>query len=312
MDQLPILTITLNPALDITTTTERLEPQRKLRCEAPRYDAGGGGVNVSRAIQELGGASRPFVVLGGATGDQYLDVLRPMGLDGCIHRSAGDTRFSLTVMERSTSLHYRFVLPGPSVAIDGAQLLDDIDAQIGRGGGFVVASGSLPPGLPVDFYGQIATRTRMHGASLILDTSEPYLSAAFSARPFCIRINHHEAQEIVGGDAIEAAEALARQLVAAGVSEVAIITAGDQGAFVSSKDHFLKIAPPRVEVRSAVGAGDSFVAALTLGLARGWALEDAARYGVAAAAAAVTTEATELCKREDAERFYAELRQEAA
>lgn len=313
MTQRPILTLTLNPALDITTATGRLEPQRKLRCTTPRYDAGGGGVNVSRAIKELGGTSRAFVLVAGPTGEQYLRVLEVSGMETQRHDGIGDTRFSLTVMEESTGLHFRFVLPGPEQdPASAADVLAAIADQIKDERALVVASGTLPPGLPIDFYGRVSIEARRRGAAMVLDTPQPALSAAFAARPFCIRVNHHEAQEIVGGEAIVAAERLARQLIAENVTEVAIITAGDQGAFVSTHQGFLKIAPPRVDVRSAVGAGDSFVAALTLGLARGWPVEDAARFGVAAAAAAVTTEATELCRRDDAERFYAELSREAA
>jgi 6-phosphofructokinase 2 len=308
MDQAPILTLTLNPAIDITTATEKLVPQRKLRCTAPRHHAGGGGANVSRAIKELGGASHAFLLLGGRTGEHYLELLRPSGIDTHVHSAVGETRFSMTVMEQASGEHFRFVLPGPEQPAEAAgSLLEAIMAHVGTRGGFVVASGTLPPGLPVDFYGRIAREVRLAGARLILDTSQPALSAALAARPYCLRINHHEARELVGGEPVEAAEALARRLVADGTTELAIITIGDHGAFVVAPGKFAKIEPPRVKVRSSVGAGDSFVAALTLGLARDWPIEKAARYGVAAAAAAVTTEATELCKRGDADRYYLEL-----
>jgi 6-phosphofructokinase 2 len=313
MDQAPILTLTLNPALDITTTTGKLIPQRKLRCAVPRYDAGGGGANVSRAIKELGGTSHAFLMLGGRTGEHYLELLQPVGIDTHVYCAAGETRFSMTVMERDSGEQFRFVLPGPEQPHEGTdKLLDAIMAHIGSRGGFVVASGTLPPGLPVDFYGRVAKEVRAAGARLILDTSQPALSAALAARPYCIRINHHEARELVGGDPTKAAETLARQLVAEGTTELAIITIGDQGALVATSQTFARIAPPRVKVKSTVGAGDSFVAALTLGLARGWPIEKAARYGVAAAAAAVTTEATELCKRIDTDRYYSELSQVVA
>jgi 6-phosphofructokinase 2 len=313
MDQAPILTLTLNPALDITTTTEKLFPQRKLRCTAPRYHAGGGGANVSRAIHELGGTSRAFLMLGGRTGKHYLELLAPTGIDTHAYHSAGETRFSLTVMENASGDHFRFVLPGPEQPREAAdKLLGAIMTHVGQRGGFVVASGTLPPRLPVDFYARVASAVRNAGAYLILDTSQPALSAALAARPGCIRINHHEAQELIGGDAVEAAATLARRLITEGTTELAIITAGDQGAFVATAHSFTKIAPPRVKVTSTVGAGDSFVAALTLGLARGWPVDKAARYGVAAAASAVTTEATELCKRSDTDRYYSELARVAA
>jgi 6-phosphofructokinase 2 len=308
MDQAPILSLTLNPALDVTTGTEQLIPRRKLRCTSPRYDAGGGGTNVSRAIKELGGASRAFLMLGGRTGEHYLELLQQSGIDTHVYYGAGETRFSMTVMEKASGEHFRFVLPGPEQPAKAAdQLLGAILANVGSRGAFVVASGTLPPGLPVDFYGQVAEAVRKTGARLILDTSQPALSAALAARPYCVRINHHEARELVGGDATDAAQTLARRLVADDATELAIITVGDQGAYVATAGSFEKIAPPRVRVRSTVGAGDSFVAALTLGLARDWPIDKAARYGVAAAAAAVTTEATELCKRVDTDRYYLEL-----
>ena len=308
MDQAPILTLTLNPALDVTTTTEKLIPTRKLRCTSPRYDAGGGGTNVSRAIKELGGASHAFLVLGGRTGEHYLELLQQSGIDTHVYYGAGETRFSMTVMVKASGEHFRFVLPGPEQPHEATdKLLGAIMSHVGSRGAFVVASGTLPPGLPVDFYGRVAKEVRKAGARLILDTSQPALSAALAARPYCIRINHHEARELIGGDPTEAAQTLARRLVAEGATELAIITVGDRGAYVATPRSIEKIPPPRVKVRSTVGAGDSFVAALTLGLARDWPIEKAARYGVAAAAAAVTTEATELCKRVDADRYYLEL-----
>jgi 6-phosphofructokinase 2 len=308
MDQAPILTLTLNPALDITTTTQRLTPRRKLRCLAPRYDAGGGGANVSRAIKELGGTSLAFLLLGGRTGERYMEVLAPGGIDTRVYQAAGETRFSLTVMEEASGEHYRFLLPGPEQPREVVEpLLQEIVASVEPRGGYVVASGTLPPGLPVDFYARVIGEVRKRGARVILDTSQPALSAALRARPYCVRINHLEAQELVGGEAVPAAEALARRLVAEGTAELAIITAGDEGAFVATAQSVVKVAPPRVKVKSTVGAGDSFVAALTLGLARGWPIEKAARYGVAAAASAVSTDATELCKRTDTDRYYAEL-----
>lgn len=304
----PILTVTLNPALDITTRTERLEPVRKLRCSAPRYDAGGGGVNVSRAIAELGGESRAFAVLGGPIGDQYADLLREAGLDTILHRIAEASRFSLTVMETATNQHFRFVLPGPQIEVaETARIEAALAAAISAGPSYIVLSGSLPPGLPADFYGRISGHARKAGAKVILDTSGPALTAALPSRPYCVRINHHEARDLVGGTTEEAVEAIARRLVDKGHAEVAIVTEGDQGAVLATADRTLRVAPPKVTVQSTVGAGDSFVAALTLGLARDWPLETAVRYGVASAAAAVMTQATQLCQREDVERLFAAM-----
>jgi 6-phosphofructokinase 2 len=303
-----ILTITPNPTLDVTATIDKLRPQQKLRCGPPRYDPGGGGVNVSRVIKELDGESRAFVCLGGSTGTQVQRLLDEREIDVEIWPMAGETRTSLTVMEASTGLHYRFVLPGPEQPEhQSARLLARLSEVIAGGYRFVVASGSLPPGIPEDFYGRLTQRANAHGAKLILDTHGAALEAAVSARPYIIRLNHYEAQELIGGEAEVAAHDLARQLIERHAAQIAIVTIGEHGAIVATADRQVEIRPPRVTVHSTVGAGDSFVGALTIALARGWPIEDAAGYGVAAAAAAVTTEATELCHADKVAALYAQI-----
>ena len=307
-----ILTVTLNPALDVTTAVDKLLPQQKLRCGVPRYHPGGGGVNVSRAIKELGGTSRAFIAVGGNTGEQLQDLLVRTGI-ACEfwplgHAPEVESRFSLTVMEETTGLHYRFVLPGPAFgAGEDDRMLRRLGELIDADPGLVVASGSLPPGIPADFYARLARIARERGAKFILDTHGEALRAATAERPYLIRLNHLEAQELVGGEAVAAAHRLARSLIDRQMAEIAIVTLGDKGAIVGTADREFEIAPPRVEVHSTVGAGDSFVAALTVGLASHWSLEDAARYGVAAAAAAVTTEATELCRADKVNAFFAQM-----
>jgi len=304
----PILTVTLNPAVDVTTSVSRLEPSRKLRCVAPRFDPGGGGVNVSRVIKELGGQSRAFLAAGGGVGEQLRALLDTAGLDYELWPIDGETRFSLTVMEETTGLHYRFVLPGPELAVDSADaLLQRLTTIVGSGYAYVVASGGLPPGLPVDVYGRLARIVRAAGARLIVDTHGEALRAAIAERPYLVRINHLEAQELIGGSADAAAHLLGRELVRRGMADAAIVTLGERGAIVATRAGETEIRPPVVAVRSTVGAGDSFVGALVLGLARGWPLDLAARYGVAAAAATVTTEATQLCEAATVERHFAAI-----
>lgn len=305
---LPVLTITLNPALDLTTSTDRLAPTRKLRCTQPRFDPGGGGVNVSRAIKELGGESRAFVAVGGSTGTRLRTMLESAGLDCEFWMVGEETRTSLTIMEKHTGQHYRFVMPGPTLNVSEAEgLLPWLQRLIGPAPGLVVLSGSLPPGLPIDTYGRITRLARELGAKVIIDTHGEPLRAAVRERPYLIRLNHLEAHELVGGDANVAAHRLGHDLVLRGLAEIAIVTLAEEGAIVATVAGQYEIRPPKVAVRSTVGAGDSFVAALTCGLANDWPLEEAARYGVAAAAAAVTTDATELCKRDTVNAYYRQI-----
>jgi 6-phosphofructokinase 2 len=313
MDAPGILTVTLNPALDVTATVDRVEPQQKLRCSEPRHDPGGGGVNVSRAIMELGGSSRAFVALGGGIGDHYRRLIEGSGLEFRIWPYQGETRFSLTVMEEATGKHYRFVMPGPSQAEGEAdRLLAAIEESIGNCR-YVVLSGSLPPGLPDDFYGRASVVARKHGALAIVDTHGAALRGVLPSRPWLIRLNHLEAQELVGGtDADASAHAAARQLIDQGAAEIVIVAVGADGTIVTTADRQFQVRPPLVPVRSMVGAGDSFVGGLVLGFARGWPLEEATRFAVAAAAAAVTTEGTRLCERPTTERLFAEMKQPLA
>lgn len=293
----PILTVTLNPALDVTTAVDRLVPQQKLRCDAPRYDPGGGGVNVSRAIRILGGASRAFVALAGATGAQYRALLDELGIDAELRSLRGETRTSLIVRERQTGEHYRFVLPGPEQTAEEVDPLVEDIATLASPDGFVVVSGSLPPGLPADSYARLTLRLRGKGARVILDASGDCLKQSLSARPYLLRLNHLEAAELVGSGTgpLQIARS-ARALLEAGAAEVVIVTLGADGAFVAGGSAELHIQPPRVVVNSALGGGDSFVGALALALARGWTVPEAARLGVAAAASAVSTPSNQLCE----------------
>jgi 6-phosphofructokinase 2 len=308
MTHAPILTVTLNPALDVTTSTPRLLPQRKLRCAQPVYDAGGGGVNVSRAIKELGGSSRAFVMLGGESGVHYRAIFDRAGIECEYWEGDGDTRISMTVMETGTGLHFRFVLPGPEQQPgDADRILDALSQSMEEHYRFVVASGSLPPGLPHDFYARLSERARATGAAVILDSSGPALSAALEGRPQVLRINHFEAREFAEGEG--AADLsyveLARRLIDQNIAESVVITLGEEGAIAATRAEIFQVRVPPVEVVSSVGAGDSFVAALTLGLAKGWSLAEASRYGAAAAASAVTTEASSLCNKAHVEELFA-------
>jgi 6-phosphofructokinase 2 len=309
MTHSPILTVTLNPALDITTSTEKLTPQQKLRCSQPVLEAGGGGVNVSRAIQELGGESRAFVMLGGASGMQYRQALEASGIDCEFWQGDGNTRVSMTVMETVTGLHYRFVLPGPEQSPDEAdKVLDALAQSMKQHYRFVVASGSLPPGLPDDFYARLAKKAREAGSAVILDSSGPALRAALTGRPQVLRVNHFEAREFAEGAGVAylSVPDLARRLIAQGAAESVVITLGNDGAIAATPDEVAHVQAPDVKVVSAVGAGDSFVAALTLGLAKGWSLAEASRYGSAAAASAVTTHGTRLCLRDHVDELLAQ------
>lgn len=304
-----ILTITLNPAIDMTTAVSTLTPGIKLRCEEPRLDPGGGGINISRVIKELGGASTALVAIAGPTGELMRELLAEAGIDAAFLHAAGLTRQSFAVHDRKTGEQYRFVLPGPNQRPEFAEAILTVVSRLiaERHYDYVAASGSLPPGLPDDYYGRLGDMVAARGARLILDTSGPALKAALGHRIFLVKPDHTEAKTL--GDAFgmktEDPQSLAQLILASNGAEAVVVTLGPDGALLASSSGCLRVRPPKVEVVSAVGAGDSFIGALCLGLARDWPLEQAVAYGVAAAAAAVLTPATELAHKTDVERLYA-------
>ncbi|MDZ4135995.1 MAG: PfkB family carbohydrate kinase, partial [Paracoccaceae bacterium] len=173
---LPILTVTLNPALDMSTSVPQVTPGPKLRCTEPMLDPGGGGLNVSRAIAALGGDSLELVALGGITGDRLATMLQAENIRFLALRSPGETRLSITVDETGTGRQFRFVLPGPVWETQHqAQVFDALES-LAKPGWFGVISGSQMPGVPTDFY-TLLTKV-MPDMQIILDTSGPALEQA--------------------------------------------------------------------------------------------------------------------------------------
>lgn len=298
-----IATVTLNPALDITTGTEVVRDTHKLRCSAPGFEAGGGGINVARVIHALGGAVTAVFPCGGPAGATLERLLRDAGVPVAPVPIRGATRESFTVNETSTGLQYRFVLPGPALAeAEIAALLEALDALPGRPD-YIVASGSLPP----DCDPRIFHRLAGLGRRLVIDTSGPALAACEGARAYLVKPSLRELEDLAGRKlATEADEAAAaRALLARGFAEIVVLSLGERGALLVTADRELRLPAIMVPVTSAVGAGDSMVAAITLALAHGRPLEDALRYGIAGGAAALIAPGAELARKEDVERLYA-------
>lgn len=303
MEQARILTITLNPALDLSTETDHVRPEEKLRCAPPRSQPGGGGVNVSRAIAHLGGTSRALVAAGGHEGRMLMAGLQQAGLAPLRIPVSGATRSSLAVTDRGSGHQFRFVMPGPRWSADD---LDRARAAIAlhlRAGDLVVPSGSLPPGVPPAFFsdlaGDLAQAPRM-----ILDTSGAALRAAARGQGLhSLRMDEAEAAELADMPMLDPARiaGFARHLLARKVAGAVLIAAGARGNVIAHEGGCWLTAPPRVGVVSKVGAGDSFVAAYTLALARGATRLEACIQGTGAAAAAVETPDTDLCEKEAAE-----------
>lgn len=308
-----ILTVTLNPTVDLSTSAPSVVPGVKLRCASPQVDPGGGGINVSRAIKLLGGRSTALVAIGGASGARLLELLTQEGIATIGFQGPGETRLSLSVTDGSTNDQYRFVLPGPDWSErDVARAIDTLDQATGSDT-LVVLSGSQPPGVAKNFPALLAEHLSERAARLIVDTSGPALFNLVEAPHAAIhvlRMDGEEAEELAGRalPRPEDSADFATGLVAKGVAAIVIVARGADGSVLASGEGRWHASSPEVKVVSKVGAGDSFVGAFTLGLSRGDPLPDCLRFGVAAASSAVTTEATRLCDRKMTEALILESR----
>jgi len=305
----PILTLTVNPALDVSTSTAQVTSEHKLRCSATRIDPGGGGINVARVIRRLGGTALSLYAAGGPTGEAYRQLIAAEGLPTVMVPIHESTRQSFTVDETATGKQFRFVLQGPEFTeAEWTACLDTLAATMPVGG-YIVASGSLPPGVPDDFYARVARLARSSGARCIVDASGAALTAALAEGVFLVKPSLRELETYAGVklDTPESQADAAARLVASGAAEHVALTLGGAGAVLASASGVIRSDVPKVTVISTVGAGDSFVAAFVLRLAQGRTAAEAFRAGVAAGSATASTPATELCHREDVERLEAEL-----
>jgi 6-phosphofructokinase 2 len=263
---------------------------------------------VARAITALGARALAVHAVGGPTGELVEACLVEEGIPQRPLRISGTTRENLAVLDRSSGERFRLVLPGPTMT--RGEWRRCLDAAVEAADGpYLVASGSLPPGVPDDFYARLARALEPSGTRLLLDTCGAPLRTALDGGVHLVKPNSREFDELAGGEPTDSArERRAARLVAARRAEVVIVTLGARGALLVSATDRLRIPAPRVErVDSPVGAGDSFMAALAIALSRGREPTEACVFGVAAAAAAMTTPGTQPCRRSDAERLFEEM-----
>jgi 6-phosphofructokinase 2 len=304
-----IVTLTINPTIDVSTSVDRVSPTRKLRCTEARRDPGGGGINVARVIKRLGGSVSAVYPAGGDTGLLLRHLLDAEGIESLPIAIAEETRIAFTVAEDATHKQYRFVLPGPAIEEKAWRAALDVLGAIKPVPRFIVASGSLPPGVPHDFYATAARIAKQRGARFVLDTSGPALDAALKEGVYLVKPNLRELRELVGASPADDAALVAacRNLVRDRRAEVVALSLGQRGALLVTPSETLRGEAPRVEVVSAVGAGDSFLGAMVWRLAAGGRVEEAFRYGVAAGSAAVLRPGTDLCQPADVKRFFPQV-----
>ncbi len=299
-----IVTLTLNPAIDKSTTIDRLVPEQKLRCANPKFEAGGGGVNVSKAIKKLGGETLAIFPIGGPSGQLLVDLLQKDDIYCEPVLTEQWTRENFIVVESSTNAQYRFGMPGPTLTeAEAHRCLDAIKVAQPA---YLVASGSLSPGLPEDFYARVAKVAKEINARLVLDTSGEPLRLAANEGVYLLKPNLGELSKMVGVESLEMDEVdeAASEIIKRGDCEIVVVSMGPNGALLVTKDGFEHIPAPTVLKKSTVGAGDSMVAGMTWMLAQGKTPREMARMGVACGSAATMNPGTELFKSDDVYKLH--------
>lgn len=288
-----IYTITLNPAVDRELVVDEIVFDTVLKANDWRVDCGGKGFNVARMLQSL---KTPSVALGfaaGKSGEFLKDALHVLGIATDFVWVGGETRTNVSIVSADNTRHLKVNEPGPTVSqTDMAKLIQKVRQLAEPDDGWVLA-GSLPPGVPPTFYAQIIAILHAAGARVFLDTSDDALRHSCPAKPFLVKPNAAEAQELTGlpmNNATQIAD-VGKAIQTMGPENV-IISLGKQGALLVHGGKAWLAASPEVTQRNPIGAGDSMVAGLVWGLSQGHSMPEALRRGVACGAATASQRGT--------------------
>jgi 6-phosphofructokinase 2 len=306
-----IATITLNPSLDQHITVDGLVVDGTNRWSRLYRYAGGKGIDVSRAIHEMGGNTIAYGFIGGNIGRAVEILLDQEGVPFSFTPIQRETRTNFIITDTKNSQQTRIDAPGPHISKREFERFRRKMLQIYPSPDFLVTGGSAPPGIPNDVYYTMIMEAKSFGVRTILDADGEWLAEGVKAKPYLIKPNVEEAEELLGRG-LPTEEAIIRaalDIVETGI-EIAVISRGKDGIIAVSKKEIIKAVPPPVKVRSTVGAGDCTIAGLALKLANEEPLLEACRLAVALGTAAVLTPGTELAHRADVENLLPQIKVE--
>lgn len=300
-----IVTLTFNPCIDKSTSVDAVVPEKKLRCTQPKFDPGGGGINVARAVKKLGGESLAIYPAGGYSG-KFLNVLvGNEGVETKVIETKSHTRENMIVLDESANVQFRFGMPGSLLIPEECNALLNALEEI-EDAAFIVASGSLSPGVPVDIFQQVAAIAKRKNIKFVADTSGESLKCAVKEGVYLLKPNVGELSSLAGTGQLTSLQAIdaAKSLIKKYGCHVVVVSMGAEGALMVTIDEVVKMLAPEVEKLSTVGAGDSMVAGIVFSLANGKSIKDSVQFGVACGTAATMNEGTELCRLEDAQKLF--------
>jgi len=304
-----IAALTMNPTIDVSYDIDVMRHTHKMRTSNERYAPGGGGINVARVFARLGGEVLNFYLSGGATGPALDGLLADHGLRSRRIPIDGPTRIASAVHELQTGKEFRFTPQGPTISEAECAACLEAMAQAPLVDALVL-SGSLPPGVPPDFYALAAHEAARRGEAVVLDSSGEALRLGIEAGGLLlVKPSQGELEQLTGArlESPETIGAAAMRIVDAGKARLVAVTMGHRGAVLARAEGTTFLPVPEIEAKSAVGAGDSFLAAMVHGLLSGKDDVEAFCLGLAAGSAAVLSPGAGLAHPEDIARLHEQI-----
>lgn len=307
----PIAVLALNPSVDISYEIPQLVPDQKVRAERSYYHPGGNGINVARALTELGMPIHCTSVIGGKGGDLLLRLLgNILGDNHHVFRVVdGETRLNVTLLQKHPRSQYEVDSRGPEIPAD---VLEAVTSHFlaSCGDGIAILTGSVPPGVPDDYYRRLAGQVKAQGGRAVVDAHGPVLKEVLESQPWLIRLNRHVLEMAINRrlESVEAVARAARELQQRGIEGVCI-SLGTEGAVLVDAGNSYHCTAPRVHVHSTVGCGDALLAGLVTAAHRGENMSAMLCLGVICGTATATHQGTELFSRAEVEETSYEVEQ---
>jgi 6-phosphofructokinase 2 len=299
-----IITITFSPSIDKSATVSAMIPDKKMRCSTTNSEPGGGGINVARVINRLGGDVKAVFPSGGYTGMYFNHLLEIEKVPFVSIQTKNETRENFVILDKETNKEFRFGMPSNALfEEEWKNILKAIENY--KNVDFIISSGSLPPGIPVDIYAQLSKIAKSNNAKFIVDTSGEALKNAVEEGVYLLKPNLEELGILLDRKDLkpENIEVEARELMSKYQIEIIVVSLGANGAMLISKDEMHTVKPPKVDVKSTVGAGDSMVAGIVFGLSNNLSLEECLQYGIACGTATTMNSGSALCEKKGVEKL---------
>lgn len=306
-----IVTITLSPCIDKSTTVDRFIPEKKLKCSYPLLEAGGGGINVSKVLKNFKAPSFCLYISGGYTGKILDSLVFHEGVKALQVQSELYTRENIIVFENHTHLQFRFGMPVNRVNTkewkEIIKQLKDVNPAC------VVLSGSIHPGISNDFFAELYAFIKKSGCKLVVDTSGKALKKILNTGAYLIKPNQSEFSSLFGKEKLSVPAIIqkGKQLVNKGRIENIVVSLGKEGALLINKAETFHYTPPELKVKSTVGAGDSMVAAIVYSISNGKPISEAVKFGIAAGSATTINSGMRLCSLSGAKKLLSKVKVKA-